>query len=109
MAENIAIQATGGDGGGLMRAGNWLLALLRRWRTRPVRQLRLCETLALGERRFLAVVEFGPHKFLIGGTGNSVVMLARLPATAEAEPLSESADLRSPAEARVEKGERRIA
>jgi len=45
---------------------------------RKVRRLRVCETLSLGERRFLAVIEFDRQEFLVGGTGNSLVLLARL-------------------------------
>ncbi len=60
-----------------------LKKLLRWWSTRfgsgrlrPERQLRLCETLPLGEKRFLAVVEFKQEKLLIGGTSHSLVLLA---------------------------------
>lgn len=60
------------------RVGAVLRALGRSWRTRPPRQLRVCENLALGEKRFLSVVEFGQRKFLVGGTGNSLAMLAML-------------------------------
>lgn len=45
---------------------------------RPDRRLRLAETLALGERRFVAVVEFERSRFLVGGTSASLVLLARL-------------------------------
>ena len=45
---------------------------------RKVRRLRVCETLSLGERRFLAVIEFDRQEFLVGGTGNSLTLLARL-------------------------------
>jgi len=41
--------------------------------------LYLRETLSLGERRFIAVVEFERQKFLIAGTGSSVAMLTALP------------------------------
>jgi flagellar biogenesis protein FliO len=34
----------------------------------------------LGEKRFLAVVEFQQQEFLVGGTGNSIALLARLDA-----------------------------
>ena len=44
----------------------------------PARQLRLCETLALGERRFLVVVEFGSQKLLIGTSGNAMTLLTKL-------------------------------
>lgn len=50
------------------------------WRSRPQPQLRLCENLPLGERRFLSVVEFGRQKFLVGGTASSLAALAVLPA-----------------------------
>ena len=49
-------------------------------RCRPARRLRLSETLSLGEKRFLAVVEFQHQEFLVGGTGNSIALLARLDA-----------------------------
>lgn len=42
-------------------------------------ELRLCETLPLGDKRFLAVVLVDKQKFLVGGAGNSVALLAKLP------------------------------
>ena len=42
------------------------------------RKLRLRETLPLGEKRFLAVVQFEQEQFLVGGTGQSISLLARL-------------------------------
>jgi hypothetical protein len=45
---------------------------------RKPRRLRLCESLPLGERRFVAVVEFERSRFLVGGTSGSLVLLARL-------------------------------
>lgn len=59
-----------------MTAWRWLHRL--QLRTRPEKLLRLTETLSLGERRFLAVVEFQQQKFLIGGTASSVCLLAEL-------------------------------
>jgi len=63
-------------------AGPRWAALVRRgldWlRARPPRSLRLCESLPLGERRFVAVVEFERSRFLVGGTGSSLVLLAQL-------------------------------
>lgn len=53
----------------------WRRALLSH---RPARRLRLCESLPLGERRFVAVVEFENSRFLLGGTSASLVLLARL-------------------------------
>jgi len=49
-------------------------------RRRSSRRLRLQETLSLGEKRFLAVVQFQQQEFLVGGTGNSIALLARLDA-----------------------------
>jgi len=46
---------------------------------RPPKRLRLAENLQLGERRFVAVVEFDGARFLVGGTPSSLVMLSRLP------------------------------
>lgn len=45
---------------------------------RAPKRLRLCESLALGERRFVAVVEFESARFLVGGTPSSLVLLSRL-------------------------------
>ena len=50
------------------------LGMTRRTR----RRLLLCESLPLGERRFVAVVEFERARFLVGGTSASLVLLARL-------------------------------
>ena len=66
-------------------------------RRRP-RRLRLCESLPLGERRFVAVVEFERSRFLLGGTSASLVLLARLGSGGMDEPKEEEA---------VEKNERR--
>jgi flagellar biogenesis protein FliO len=67
---------TGGNR--LLRAARWLSSIHRRWRVRSPKQLQLCESLALGERRFVAVVQFEQRRFLIGATANSVAMLAEL-------------------------------
>ena len=63
----------------------WMTALKALWqrtwrvaKTRKTRRLRVCETLSLGERRFVAVIEFDRQEFLVGGTGNSLELLARL-------------------------------
>jgi len=51
--------------------------VLRLRRAAPKR-LRLCESLPLGEHRFVAVVEFDTARFLVGGTSSSLVLLSRL-------------------------------
>ena len=51
----------------------------RQWgrlQRRSDRQLRLRESLALGERRSVSVVEFGSRKLLLGSAGSSLTMLA---------------------------------
>ena len=58
-------------------ACNWWRGIMRVSRRRQKR-LRLCESLPLGERRFVAVVEFEHSRFLIGGTQGSLVLLAPL-------------------------------
>jgi flagellar biogenesis protein FliO len=56
----------------------------RRWLLRqPSRRLRLCESLALGEKRFVAVVQFEKLRYLVGGTGSSITMLSQLPDSTE--------------------------
>jgi flagellar biogenesis protein FliO len=46
---------------------------------RKERLLRLCETLSLGDRRFVALVTVEGQKFLLGGAGSSIALLAKLP------------------------------
>ena len=67
------------------REAAWIVTLKNLWlwarstaRVRRSRRLRVCETLSLGERRFLAVIEFDRQEFLVGGSGNSLELLARL-------------------------------
>ncbi|MBZ5679099.1 MAG: flagellar biosynthetic protein FliO [Acidobacteriia bacterium] len=45
---------------------------------RAPRRLRVSETVPLGERRFVAIVEFEKARFLVGGTSSSLVLLASL-------------------------------
>lgn len=63
----------------------WVATLKDLWqRTRHAvqarkgRRLRVCETLSLGERRFVALIEFDRQEFLVGGSGNSLALLARI-------------------------------
>jgi flagellar biogenesis protein FliO len=52
---------------------------LARLRTHKAeRRLRVAESVSLGEKRVVAVVEYERQKFLIGGAANSVSLLARL-------------------------------
>lgn len=72
--------------GGLVR---WLQECQGRlwelWRTKhKPRSLSIRETAGLGERRFVAVVQFERQRFLIGGSPGSVTLLAELPRDEEA-------------------------
>ena len=49
----------------------------REWQLKS-RRLRLCETVSLGEKRFVAIVRVDDHQFLLGGASSSVCMLAQL-------------------------------
>jgi hypothetical protein len=58
------------------RAGRWMMGQLGSRRTR--KRLRVCETVSLGEKRFVAVIEVDGEQFLVGGASSSVATLARL-------------------------------
>lgn len=63
-----------------------LFSILRGHGSTP-RQLRLLETVPLGEKRFVALVSAEGHKFLIGGGSSGVSLLTRIdePTAAEVE------------------------
>ena len=60
----------------LHRAWQWLQ--LRRCRQLASRRLRLCETVSLGEKRFVAIVRVDDQHFLLGGGPGGVAMLSAL-------------------------------
>jgi flagellar biogenesis protein FliO len=63
----------------LLKMCNGLFAIFRAVKfARRERLLHLRETLPLGEKRLLAVVEFQNERFLIGATSQSIQMLQRL-------------------------------
>jgi len=65
--------------GGLRRIIESLLALLKSVKVqRRKRQMSLCETLPLGEKRFLAIVEIDQERLLIAATDHSISLLQRL-------------------------------
>ena len=68
-------------------ARQWFAALLRVFAAVKVRRkrpnLHLCETLALGERRLIAVVQWGDKRYLIGATQNSLSILDRCESQAD--------------------------
>ncbi|MBZ5659243.1 MAG: flagellar biosynthetic protein FliO [Acidobacteriia bacterium] len=51
---------------------------------RRERRLRLCEMLPLGDKRFVAVVEYGSQKFLLAGTPQTISLLRYLDASSVA-------------------------
>jgi len=61
---------------GLVSACNWAFKQLQSRQAR--KRLRVCETVSLGEKRFVAVVEVDGEQFLVGGASGSVATLARL-------------------------------
>ena len=63
-------------------------ALIARARRKP-KLLLVGEASALGDRRFVAVVQFERQRFLIGSSPSSVTLLARLP---DASAISEGGD-----------------
>lgn len=54
-----------------------ILALLR-GAAPAKKQLRLAETVALGEKRFVAIIHAEGHKYLVGGGSSGVALLTRL-------------------------------
>jgi flagellar biogenesis protein FliO len=59
----------------------WVLGLLRGWRGERMvqrKQMRLVETLALGGRRQLLLVNCGEEHFLVGGAIDSVETIVRV-------------------------------
>jgi hypothetical protein len=73
------------------RGANYLLKVLNRiWAQASqvrVRQnkkrLRVCETVSLGDKRFVAVIQVDDKQFLLGGAPNSVSLIAQLDKPAE--------------------------
>jgi flagellar biogenesis protein FliO len=55
---------------------------------RRLRRLRLCESLSLGEKRLIAVVEFEDQRFLVAATSENITLLQSLGTSrpAETEP-----------------------
>jgi flagellar biogenesis protein FliO len=45
---------------------------------RPEKRMKLCESVSLGDKRFLAIVRVDAKYFLVGGSSSSVAMLAPL-------------------------------
>jgi flagellar biogenesis protein FliO len=70
-----------GDTGQIFLAGIWsaFLRMLRRVTVKQARKnLKVCENVSLGEKRFVAVIQIDDERFLIGGSSSSVSLLTRL-------------------------------
>lgn len=67
------------------QAGSWLRK--QNSLKRKNRRLRVSETVTLGDKRFVSLIEVDGHSFLIGGGAQGVSLLTTLPAVAaEASP-----------------------
>jgi len=60
----------------LTRGWMWLQQKLKSHQVR--KRLRVCETVPLGDKRFIAVIQVDGEQFLIGGSSNSLSTLAHL-------------------------------
>lgn len=72
-------------GAAVLRAWRWLTRHSRGVLMRGVpRRLRVAETVSLGEKRFVSILQVDGEQFLVGGSSSNVVLLAKLEAKAEA-------------------------
>ena len=55
----------------------WTSLVRRAGRKRKT--LSVCETAALGDRRFISVIQFERQRFLIGSSPSSITLLSKLP------------------------------
>ena len=60
----------------ITRARTWTQDRLKSQQTK--KRLRVCETVSLGEKRFVAVIQVDGERFLVGGSSSSVSTLAQL-------------------------------
>jgi flagellar biogenesis protein FliO len=60
----------------IWRAFRWMLQRVTVKQTR--KNLKVCENVSLGEKRFVAVIQVDEERFLIGGSSSSVSLLTRL-------------------------------
>jgi hypothetical protein len=77
-----------GDNAWLSMANGW--SWLRRHSKgllarQAARRLRMIETLSLGEKRFVSIVEVDGEQFLLGGSASSVALLAKLEGCAKSQ------------------------
>lgn len=66
----------------LARIWNAFQWMLQRVTVKQARKnLKVCENVSLGEKRFVAVIQVDEERFLIGGSSSSVSLLTRLQET----------------------------
>ena len=63
----------------MTQAWSWTQRKLRSQQAR--KRLRVCESVSLGEKRFVAVIQVDGEQFLVGGSSSSVATLAHLERT----------------------------
>ena len=90
LSETETLHPVTGKARSLTNIGDWSQSLLvkvwsfLRWTMQRARaqqarkNLRVCETVSLGEKRFVAVVQVDEERFLIGGSSGAVSLLIRL-------------------------------
>lgn len=68
----------------LLRAWRWLTRHSRGVLARGVsRRLKVAETVSLGEKRFVSILQVDGEQFLVGGSPSNIVLLAKLEAKPE--------------------------
>jgi len=60
----------------VMQGWKWVQNKFKSHQTR--KRLRVCESVSLGEKRFIAVIQVDGEQLLVGGSSNSIAMLAHL-------------------------------
>jgi hypothetical protein len=71
-------------GAALFQAWNWVARNSRGVLARGVsRRLKVAETVSLGEKRFVSILQVDGEQFLVGGSQSNVVLLAKLEAKPE--------------------------
>lgn len=71
-------------GAALLQAWNWVTRNSRGVLARGVaRRLKVSETVSLGEKRFVSILQVDGEQFLVGGSQSNVVLLAKLEAKPE--------------------------
>ena len=68
----------------MLQGWNWLTRQSRGVLARGIsRRLKVAETVSLGEKRFVSILQVDGEQFLVGGSPSSIVLLAKLETKAE--------------------------